>query len=78
MSFLEYMTIDFSNIELLKLAKEYKKKYSRNWFQRYIRFLGIIPIVNSGREDEIIDILEQLDNDRIKTWRFKKLLEDYK
>ena len=67
--------LDLSYEELAKLADHCKRNYKRNWLDRYIKILGVKPIVAGNLDATIIEIVSNRTSYRQKAWRLQKLFD---
>jgi len=72
---LDKLTIDLSQEQLEQLADYVKANRGYNWLAYYLRILGVKPIVHSGLEDTILQIVSDRCNCRQTLWRLAKLFK---
>jgi len=56
----------------------YQERYSRNYFDRYLRAYGAYRLAAEAGIEVVSMALKNLESDRMKVWRAEKLLKDYK
>jgi len=58
--------------------KLFKEKYSRNWFQNFLRAYGAYYLAQFAGVEIVKVALENMESDRMKVWRTIQLLEEAK
>jgi len=64
--------------QLEEEMKLFKEKYSRNWFQNFLRAYGAYHLAEVAGVEVVKLALESMETDRVKVWRTVQLLEEAK
>ena len=64
--------------QLEEEMKLFKEKYSRNWFQNFLRAYGAYHLAEVAGVELVKLALESMETDRMKVWRTVQLLEEAK
>ena len=64
--------------QLEEEMKLFKEKYSRNWFQNFLRAYGAYHLAEVAGVEVVKLALESMETDRMKVWRTVQMLEEAK
>lgn len=56
----------------------YQERYTRNWFERYLKAYGAYRLAAEAGIEVVSKALKSLESDRMKVWRAEKLLSECK
>ena len=69
-------TLTYGFIE--RVMVEYKESRGLRWLDEFYKTVGIENIIASGLGDSVVDLLDELGENRTKVWRAKKMFANRK